>query len=550
MKRENNVPPITIHDLVWATRQRDLRQILETLLARLVEVTGAQGGGLLFVSAQEPIVLRQGDLSPKAMAALNGWDHALLNRMKQGPVHVEIASQVEFDNGSTLIKLPINSPDAVIGHIGLLYPSGSRPKLSALENVRGLIQATGSFVALLDELTTLRKRLDRLSLLYEVGQALASTLDLSALLYETIQLATDVINAEGGSLMLLDEQTNELVFQIAYGSQGEELSQFRMPATEGIAGWVCQHGEPVIANDPQSDPRFSNRVDRQIGFHTRSILCVPLQIKGHTIGVLEVVNKRSPAGFDEEDKELLLTLASQAAIALENARLYKNLREERDRILHVQEEVRREIARNLHDGTVQLLASIAMNIGHVRRLLKHAPDQVEAELDNIEELVQHAIRETRNLLFELRPLVLETRGLGAALEAHISRLDQNVGPPIHLSLPAELPSLPPQVARTLFAIIQEAINNARKHAQDATGIWVTLTSTETHLEVEVRDDGRGFDLQKVEAQYEELGSLGLVNMRERAALIDAQLTIESKPNVGTRVFIRVPLQTAAPTIHT
>ncbi len=550
MNKNNKVPPITIHDMLWATRQRDPRQILEMLLDRLVEITGAQGGGLLFVGVQEPTVLRHGNLSPKALATLSGWDHAMLNRLKQGPVHVEIASQVELDNGSALIKLPINGPDAVIGHIGLLFPPGSHPRLSDLEGVRGLIQATGSFVALLDELNALQKRLDRLSLLYEVGQALASTLDLSALLYETIQLATDVINAEGGSLMLLDEQTNELVFQIAYGAQGETLAQFRIPATEGIAGWVCQHGEPVIANNPQSDPRFSNRVDRQIGFHTRSVLCVPLQIKGRTIGVLEVVNKRSPAGFDEEDKELLLTLASQAAIALENARLYKNLREERDRILHAQEEVRREIARNLHDGTVQLLASISMNLSHVRRLLKHAPDQVEAELDNIEELVQHAIRETRTLLFELRPLVLETRGLGAALEAHISRLNQGVGPPIHLALPEELPPLPPQVARTLFAIIQEAVNNARKHALNATGIWVTITPTETHLEVEVRDDGQGFELQKVEAKYEELGSLGLVNMRERAELIDAQLTIESKPDAGTRVFIRVPLHATTPTLHT
>lgn len=539
--RAQKVAEITIQDLLWATRQEDPEQILKTLLDRLVELTGAEGGGLLFTSTQAPIVLRHGHLSPKAMTTLNGWDHALLNRLKQGPVHVEIASQVELDDGRTLIKLPMNTPNSVVGHIGLLYPADRSPQLSDLEGVRGFIQATSSFVALLDELNALRKRLDRLSLLYEVSQALASTLDLSALLYETIQLATDVINAEGGSLMLLDEQTNELVFQIAYGTQGEALQQLRIPANEGIAGWVCQHGEPVIANDPQHDARFSNRVDQHIGFRTRNILCVPLQIKGQTIGVLEVVNKRSPTGFDEEDQELLLTLASQAAIALENARLYKELREERDRILSAQEEVRREIARNLHDGTVQLLASIAMNLSHVRRLLTYNPDEVEAELDNIEDLVQRAIREARMLLFELRPLVIETRGLGAALETHVARLNQSSGPPIHLSLPEELPELAPPVARTLFAIIQEAINNARKHAQEATGIWVTVTPTETHLEVEVRDDGPGFDLEEVKARYDELGSLGLVNMRERAELIDAQLVVESKPGAGTRVRVRVPL---------
>ncbi|MDQ7028659.1 MAG: GAF domain-containing protein [Ardenticatenia bacterium] len=332
---------LTVHDMLWVVRQRDTRQILETLLVHLVELTGSQGGGLLFASPHTPIILRHGRLPPKAMTTLSGWDHAMLNHLRHGPLHVEIASQVALDDHHVLLKLPMNTPDAVVGYIGLLYTATQVPKLVELEDVRTFIQATANFVALLDELTSTRRRLDRLALLYEVGQALASTLDLSALLYETIKLAVDVINAEGGSLMLYNESTDELIFKIVYGPHGQDLEQARIPADKGIAGWVFQHGEPVISNTPQADPRFSHEVDLQTGFRTRSILCVPMQIKGRIIGVLEVVNKQTPGGFDEEDKELLLTLAGQAAIALENARLYESLREERDKILQVQEEVRR-----------------------------------------------------------------------------------------------------------------------------------------------------------------------------------------------------------------
>src|SRR5690606_24682778 len=129
-------------------------------------------------------------------------------------------------------------------------------------------------------------------------------------------------------------------------------------------------------------------------------LCVPLEIKGRIIGVLQVLNKRSDIGFTREDLDLMRTLASQAAIAIENARLYRDLQEERDRIIQAQENVRRELARDLHDGTTQLLSALSMNIEHAQTLLDHAPELVRPELDSMKQLADRAIRETRTLLFE------------------------------------------------------------------------------------------------------------------------------------------------------
>lgn len=441
-----------------------------------------------------------------------------------------------------------------------MRPSGGR----GLDETRRLLEGIGRYLSLQSALAASRTQQERLELLYEIGKSLASTLDLESLLYETIQLAAEVMNAEAGSVMILDPETNELVFQTAHGERRDQLREIRLPPTEGIAGWVFQHGEPTIVNDPRNDPRFAKQVDRQTGFLTRNILCAPLQVKGHTIGVLEVLNKRNGeefAPFGRDDVALILPLAAQAAIAIENARLYQDLREERDKIIRAQEDVRRELARNLHDGTVQMLSSMVMSLSHARRLLDRAPEMLEDELGHLEELAERAIRETRRLLFELRPIVLETRGLEAALESYVARLNETSDQPtVKLEIATEFPELPPTIARTLFAIVQEAVGNARKHAE-ASRILVSVQveaadsltgegrsggesphSQGATLTVTVKDDGQGFDLDAVETHYDESGSLGLLNMKERAELIDATLTIKATPGDGTSVIVRLPLE--------
>ena len=292
------------------------------------------------------------------------------------------------------------------------------------------------------------------------------------------------------------------------------------------------------------DPRFSREVDTRTGFLTQSVLCVPLQIKGKTIGVLEVLNKFSGDGFDEEDLQVALTMAAQAAIAIENARLYQSLREERDRIIEAQEEVRKELARNLHDGTVQLLAAIAMGLDHVERLLKIKPDAVYAELDALRKLTRQAMRDARLLLFEIRPVILESRGLVSALQAYVDQLRGSENFLVHLETDDFQDDLDSRAAGTIFSIVQEAVNNVKKHAR-ARNVWIRLcVSDEEELVVTVEDDGLGFSVAQVESEYDQRGSFGLLNMKERAELIDGRLEIESSeaiPNQGTTVTLHVPL---------
>jgi signal transduction histidine kinase len=354
-----------------------------------------------------------------------------------------------------------------------------------------------------------------------------------------MELATKILGAQASTLMLIDEETNELVFDIPYGEKRELLRSYRMSMEEGIAGWVATHGTPAMVNEASGDERFSSGADVRTGFLTQSVICVPLQIKNRTIGVLEALNKVSSQGFNDDDLRLLSTLAAQAASAIENARLYRSLREERDKILRVQEEARRALARDLHDSTLQSLSSISMGIDYVKQLLKHQPATAADELGRVQELVSQALREARVLLFELRPIALETQGLVSALETYVEQL-RGEGPPLfHFGDGGFDERLPPDVEATAFIVMQEAVNNARKHA-NADNIWLTLTPEEGSLLVAVEDDGCGFDKSVVEKNTNRGGHLGLVSMQERAELIEAQLAIESSPGQGTRIALRLP----------
>jgi GAF domain-containing protein len=161
--------------------------------------------------------------------------------------------------------------------------------------------------------------------LVEASVRLNSLLSLSELLAATMQTASGMMDAETSSILILDEAGKELTFAVATGKAGESVTQMRVPADQGIAGWVLKHGKAAIVNDVKKDRRFYAQIDRGSGFSTKSILAVPLRIRDRAIGVVEVINKRGGKGFTARDEETAGALAAQAAVAIENARLYQKL---------------------------------------------------------------------------------------------------------------------------------------------------------------------------------------------------------------------------------
>jgi signal transduction histidine kinase len=266
--------------------------------------------------------------------------------------------------------------------------------------------------------------------------------------------------------------------------------------------------------------------------------------RGRFIGVLEVLNKRSGADFTGDDLDLLGAFAAQAAVAIENARFFSDLREERDRLVDAEEMVRRKLQEELHDGLAQVLSSAAMKTSAISRGLLRDPAKGVMELAVLEDDLRAAVRTVRNVLFDLRPLVLETQGLAAAVDVFVTRVRPELGTQVHLDLAAYTDRLDRRAEVSIYGIIQEALTNILKHAQ-AQNVWITLASEPEAVRLTIRDDGRGFDVSAVGERYDQRGSFGLLNMQERARYVGGDLQINSVPGTGTTVVLTLKREAEA-----
>ncbi|MBA4349465.1 MAG: hypothetical protein C0415_05695 [Thermodesulfovibrio sp.] len=166
------------------------------------------------------------------------------------------------------------------------------------------------------------KKIQQLNTLIEITSIINSTLDPVLIRKKVIEAATELLNSEAGSLLLVDRSTEELFFEVAIGAKGEKLKTIKLKKGFGIAGWVVEHGEPVISNDVTSDTRFFKGVDEISGFKTKNMVCVPVKTKERIIGALEVINSNQ-GSFEFDDMVILYAFANQVAIAIENVQLYQ-----------------------------------------------------------------------------------------------------------------------------------------------------------------------------------------------------------------------------------
>lgn len=386
-----------------------------------------------------------------------------------------------------------------------------------------------------------RDHIATLLALQEIAQNLAAELDLETLLERIVEAAVKVVQASAGSLLVWDAWSNDLVFAVAKGGGGEALVGHRMPAYKGIAGWVFTNRQSAIVSHVRQDPRFFSAIDESLGFHTTSsLLAVPLVAKGEAIGVLEVLNKTSKEPFDQQDADLLMALAGQAAVAIKNARLYRQVQEEKDRIIALEEQVRKDLAREIHDGPAQMLSAIIMHLSVIEDMAVKDPEQTAQEIVLLRGTASKALQQIRSMIFELRPVILQTQGLIAALRSYVKRMSEVEGMTIHAELEDWPDRLPAKIEEICFSIIQEAVNNVRKHA-GASNTWLQVSRQDDRLMINVRDDGQGFEISRLEVLEAQEGHLGLLNMRERAEMVGGELAIRAQPGWGTRVVLTIPL---------
>ncbi|MCB8917199.1 MAG: GAF domain-containing protein [Ardenticatenaceae bacterium] len=417
----------------------------------------------------------------------------------------------------------------VIGGLLLYYNSHQRDKLQNTL-VTYITQETGELQAAQNRARALQAMVSTLRATLSFERVVDAALDVCGLVLEESNIPARTLV---GAVFLYERDA--LVPLVTRSFATRDL-QKTVAGTDGIIGQALKQAEAAVSYNPAEDPELGSLYTFR---NCHTAVCIPLRIGFQIFGAL-IIGTEAPIKFTPGQMGLFNSVADHTVIALQNAQLYQELRAEKERLVAADEAARKELARDLHDGPTQTVAAIAMRVNFIRSLIKRDPEQAIAELEKVEALARDTSRNIRGMLFTLRPLVLETEGLAAALENVMNRHQEMSGITMSLSGSEHGTMLDDRAQGVVFAIIEEALGNARKYSQ-ASQVRVRFWQESGLFVAQVQDDGVGFDVQRVNMNYNTRGSLGMVNMRERAERIDGSIRIESQPGQGTKVTLVVPL---------
>lgn len=394
---------------------------------------------------------------------------------------------------------------------------------------------------------------ERWRALYELSSTLTSTLSYRRVMDSVLDLGYTALNPDP------DAETDERLISAVFLFQGDQLEvgsarrltsadeRVKLDASDGILKQVVDEGEAVLTTEISYDPELGRMIALR---NCTAAYCFPLRSGFNVYGAMLFAHA-DPNYFDRERTDLLDMIGRQAVIAVQNARLYQDLLEEKERMIEVHEEARKKLARDLHDGPTQSVAAMAMRINLTRRMFNKDTKMALDELVKIEDLAHRTTKEIRHMLFTLRPLILESQGLKAALQSMAEKMSETYAQHVAIDVDSDIiEELEMGKQGVIFYIVEEAVNNARKHAA-APNIWVRLKGLDNDLSlVEIQDNGVGFDVNAVTKSYDRRGSLGMINLRERTELVNGLLNVQSQPGKGTQIQVYVPLtEEAADRLH-
>ena len=397
---------------------------------------------------------------------------------------------------------------------------------------------------------------ERMRAIYELTSALSSTLSYKRVLESALDMSAAALNPDPDEQSVSDPLVSAVMLFNGGKLRIGSARRFTTPdmrvtfdAAEGILKKALEEGEPIIFKDIGYDPELGHVIALRT---CTSGYCFPLRSGFNVYGVLLFAHP-NPDYFNSERRNLLDIIGRQAVIAIQNARLYQDLVEEKERMIEVHEEARKKLARDLHDGPTQSVAAMAMRLNITRRMMAKDPKGAGEEIVKLEELAHRTTKEIRHMLFTLRPLILESQGLAAAVQAMADKMMETYTQKVTVSMEERVTSqLEMGKQGVIFYIIEEAVNNARKHAS-AESIAIRLRQMEVGIALlEIVDNGMGFDLKAVTQAYDKRSSssLGMVNLRERAELVNGLFQMDSVIGKGTKVQVYIPLtEEAADRLH-
>ena len=402
-----------------------------------------------------------------------------------------------------------------------------------------------------------------LSTLLKSSALINSSLQTTDVLNFAMKAAEEFMEAEASSVFELDSEKGEIFVRLARGEKGGFIQARRLKPGEGIAGWVIQNGEPVIVEDVQKEGRFSDRFDKETGFRTRSLICVPLTIREKTVGAIQVINKKNGASFTEEDTELLTALGQQIAVALDNAKLYQRLEEN---FKLTEKELKFTQLKLIRSERSAAIANLVQGVAHeVRNPIMSIGGFAARMKDGLEK--DHKFRKYLDIILKetsrLEKLVKDVKELSEMQTAYLQPADmsnlllkvmEGFSPimsrqSIHLEEDIEegLPAITldrAQISRALKNIIQNSIE-----AMPMGGIIkLKARAVDSHIRIEVEDFGIGINEDELDSILDPFvtskttgAGLGLTMVYQILMNHKAEINIKSSGGKGTIVTLDLPL---------
>jgi len=442
---------------------------------------------------------------------------------------VKLRELVQEEGSQLVISVPLMAKGRAVGTIDLVAPTLRAVSPEELSLLAAIGQQIGVAVENARLFEAERRRRREASLLAEMAKLISSSFDLDQILQLTAEYAVDILSVDCCSIFLCDQAPGTLRLRstVPAGVEGETgaVAGTEFVPGEKVRQVVLEKLQPLSIEDVPSELPFSlsYRLDLQ------SALLVPIEIGGRTLGaILLAMQHPRQHRFTSDEKEQAMIVANQAAMAIENARLY----EQAQQLAVVKE--RNRLARDLHDSVTQALYGVTLYAEAAARQLSSGKVNMAADhLREIRRTAQESLGEMRLLIFELRSPMLKREGLVAALQARLEAVEGRVGLETEFKTNGES-QLSAQVEEGLYRVAQEALNNALKHAH-ANRVAVCLHQDKKTVILEIADDGIGFD--PIAAQKR--GRFGLRGMKERATRLGGKLTVQSRPGKGTKVRVEV-----------
>lgn len=383
-----------------------------------------------------------------------------------------------------------------------------------------------------------------LSALNAIASVVSKSLDLDTVLRSALDKTLEIMKLDIGGILLLDEEKQMMCYRVHRGLSKRFVKEVCLRFGEGIAGKVAQTGEAILVEDISTDKRamLPSLINAE---GLKGFASVPLRAKDKVLGVLNIASHEARK-LSARDIQLLDSIAVQIAIAIENARLHQAVQHQDEirgellsEVFSIQEEERRRIARELHDETSQALASLAASLEAASSTLTTNIEKTRDGLRKAQALSLSILDEIHNLIYELRPSLLDDLGLIAALRWLVDKTLGAAGVKVSFKVLGQEKRLPPRLEASLFRVIQEGVHNIARHAL-AKNAQVSLHFRKNGIQIHFRDDGKGFDVEEAISSKDRPRGLGLLGMKERVEQMNGTLSIQSHPGGGTKIDIEIP----------